>query len=124
MNILLIDDLEVFLVAYKNMLNEDYNVFTADSAYEAENILNKHNIDIIFLDIFMPETNGYEFMKKIKKDSIHKKIPIVVVSSGYDTAFFETAINFGAEDFISKPASKEEFFEKIENYRILNQTAI
>ena len=88
---------------------DDYsniNIFQAGNGKEALAVLDKEVIDIILLDLMMPEMDGFETLKKLKGSLEYKSIPVVVVTSKEDEK--RTTYQMGADDFISKPYSPEE----------------
>ena len=93
---------------------KDYNVRATSHGTEALNLLRKENIDLVITDLRMPEINGLELLKMIKKESP----PVgVIVMSGYGT--IEDAvesIKIGAFDFITKPFTIKKISELTRNY--------
>lgn len=77
------------------------------SALETKNGLNKHKIDLIFLDIEMPVLNGFELL-----DVINNKPQIIFVTGKTDYAF--KAFNYDATDYLHKPITKERFNASID----------
>ncbi len=81
-NVLVVDDDLLSIKELSSFIKEidtGINILTAHNGKEALEILNKENIDIIFLDLDMPEMDGYEFMEKLKE--INKRANIVVVTA-------------------------------------------
>ncbi len=70
-------------------------------------------IDLIILDLNLPKIHGMDVLKFLKNDPKHKSIPIVVFSTSFDSKIISEARKNGANDFITKPASFEEFAENI-----------
>ena len=93
---------------------KDYNVRATSHGTEVLNLLRKKNIDLVITDLRMPEINGLELLKLIKKESP----PVgVIVMSGYGT--IEDAvesIKIGAFDFITKPFTIKKISELTRNY--------
>jgi len=69
--------------------------FTAQIAQEKK-------FDIIVMDMMMPAMNGYEMLTKIKKDSINKKTPTIVISNSAQDDDIENAIKDGADKYLIK----------------------
>ena len=63
-------------------------------------------VDVILLDIVMPEMNGYELLKFIKNDKRFFEIPVIMISSMDDTDSIYRCIEIGADDYITKPFEK------------------
>jgi len=99
------DDLDVRQSIMDVFGDEGYEVFGAAGGQEALKIVNQENIDLIFLDIWMPDLDGMQVLQQLK--AVHPKIPVVMIS-GHGT--IETAVQstkLGAFDFIEKPVSLE-----------------
>jgi CheY-like chemotaxis protein len=76
--------------------------------------------DYIFVDLNMPEMNGFEFLETIKKNSALSHIPIVIYTTSTDNRDRNKAMAMGATAFLTKPNSKQALREAIE--RILTLT--
>lgn len=77
---------------------------------EAENSL----LDIILLDVGLPDIDGYEVAKRIKSDSSIKHIPIIMLTAHALSEAHEKALQAGAEEYESKPVNFESLLQKIE----------
>ncbi len=107
--ILLVDDDAVSRKAFRAALKQARCVFLeANSGQEALSIVHSRKIDLIILDIMMPEISGYEVLSRIKENAASKNIPVIVVSSRNDFSSVEQALTAGAQDFICKPLAKKE----------------
>ena len=80
------------------------NVITAESGQEAINILGDNsNIDIVLMDIMMPEMDGYETTQKIRREHKNNQLPIIAVTAKAMKGDREKCIEAGASDYITKP---------------------
>ena len=79
-----------------------YEVIPAEDGREALDILRREAIDLVLLDIVMPEMDGYEVLAVIKEDAELRDIPIVVISALEELASVVRAIELGAEDHLPK----------------------
>lgn len=77
-----------------------YTVFQATNAYECENILKNTDIDIIVLDILLPDKNGLELCKSLKSQY---DIPIIFVSALGENDDVVAGLQSGGDDYLSKP---------------------
>ncbi|MDH5256997.1 MAG: response regulator, partial [Gammaproteobacteria bacterium] len=84
---------------------EGYDVIECVNGREAVNTLKTEKVDMILLDIMMPEMNGYEVLEIIKKDEGLKNIPVVVISALSEIDNAVKCIELGAEDHLPKPFS-------------------
>ncbi|HMA99613.1 MAG TPA: HD domain-containing phosphohydrolase [Spirochaetota bacterium] len=118
-NLLCVDDSNVQLILYKRRLdnyNDGQNIYrclTAAGAVEAQEQMEKSLPDIMLLDIDMPDTDGIQFLKMIKKKQNLRHIPVIMVSSLDEIEYKRAAFQAGASDYIRKPFDKEEFLMRI-----------
>ena len=84
-------------------------VLTANNGKEGIGILssNWQEIDLILLDIVMPEMNGFEVLRHVKGSKIFKSIPVIMISSMDDKDSIYRCIEMGANDYVTKPFDKE-----------------
>jgi len=111
------DDTELFLEALRN-IDEQIELHTGHSCRDILSELKHGNFDpeIIFLDINMPDMNGWECLSVLKKDNSLKDIPVVMYSTSSVNLDGKKALNQGAVCFLEKPSSfmkLKEFLQKI-----------
>lgn len=115
--ILIVDDEEKNLRLMSAILtNYGYNhVETARNGIEALEKTKKFNPDLIFLDIMMPDMDGYEACKIIRENSITQHIPVVMVTALTDRESLIKGLAVGANDFLSKPVDGTELMIRARN---------
>ncbi len=91
-----------------------YSVFTAPDGLEALKLLENTKVDLIMLDMNMPNMNGIEFLKHIRTHKITNK-PVLMVSGSHDTEHRIESYKLGAYDFITKPEQTEVMLKRVEN---------
>ncbi len=114
--VLIVDDVAENLHLLTSMLKHKYAVSAATNGEKALELAFKEpRPDIIFLDVYMPNMNGFEVCKRLKNDDTTKDIPVVFVSSAVDIK--ELADNNGCYDvdFINKPVTRDTISDKIES---------
>lgn len=101
--ILLVDDEVTYLDLLKSILeNEGYrDVITESNPLNVPNILKTQKVDLILLDIYMPQMNGIQLLEKISPE--YPNIPVIIVTAVDDKDIALEAIKFGAYEFIIKP---------------------
>jgi len=115
--VLVVDDSMVFRKQMQNMLqNLFFNVITVAHGEEALGILSTNqNITLILTDYHMPVMDGLELTYEIRKEHDKNSLGILAVSSNKDNEVNALFLKTGANDFITKPFSKEEFSCRINN---------
>lgn len=114
--ILLVDDDPIISKVIKEFLeNENYRVFCVENTKKAYELLNYQDIDLIILDIYMPNETGINFCKRFKEESDFVNIPVLFVSTDNRREVILSALKFGGADFISKPFAKEELIVRVKN---------
>ncbi len=100
--LLVVDDEKGFCSYLKSFFSSrGHKVFTATNAKDALSLVGQESPDLVLLDVNMPDMNGLEVLRLIKKDSPRTKVIMVTVSDDEDTR--EKAKLFGSDDFIKKP---------------------
>ncbi|MGZ5066918.1 MAG: response regulator, partial [Usitatibacter sp.] len=107
--VLIVDDDIRNIFALSSVL-EDYgmDIRTADNGREAIHIAQKGDLDVILMDIMMPEMDGLETMREIRKIPGCKDLPIVAVTAKAMKGDRERCIEAGAWDYLSKPVDREQ----------------
>jgi len=89
-----------------------HRVLTAQSGPEALALLEKEDIDIVLLDILMPEMDGYEICRRIRSTPATEFLPVVMITaSGSEQRL--AALQAGADDFVTKPFDKSELLARV-----------
>ena len=112
MNILLVEDTESIIKGLTYTLeknNYSINVKTNISSAK-EYIEGTNKIDLIILDITLPDGNGFDLFEKVIKD---KKIPTIFLTARDDEDDIVKGLDIGAEDYITKPFSTKELLARI-----------
>ena len=115
--ILVVDDMTTTLLLLHDLLKDTYEVKIAKSGTKALEILESPNdIDLILLDIEMPDINGYDICKRIKNNETIKNIPIIFITGRTSQEDEEYGLNLGAIDYITKPFNNAIVKLRIKNY--------
>ncbi len=115
--ILIVDDLpENIKIAGNILRSNNYKVIFALNAAEAEERLNNVEIDLILLDVMMPDMDGFEFCRRIKKDDKFKEIPVIFLSALSDTVNIVKSFEVGGVDFVMKPFNVQELLARVKTH--------
>lgn len=114
--ILIVDDEEKNIKLMAAILrNYGYDFDTAKNGIEALEMTKTFSPDLIFLDIMMPEMDGYEACRRLKSDPATKHIPVVMVTALGDRDSRIKGLEAGANDFLSKPVDAQELIVRTKN---------
>lgn len=80
----------------------------AEDGIEAIEIVKTNEVDLVILDLMMPNKNGYEVLKELKNNSLYSDIPIIVNSSVTDMDSIKQTLEMGAVDYFTKPLTPEQ----------------
>ena len=113
-NVLVVDDESAIREMIRFALGKSsMNVAVAASAKDALVKLNEQTPDIILLDWMMPNMSGPELTRRLRKDSVLKEIPIIMLTAKITEDDKVTGLNAGADDYIVKPFSPRELVARI-----------
>ena len=111
--ILIVDDTVENLDILAALLKE-YDIIDATSGEDALDILEEDDsIDLILLDIMMPEMDGFEVCQKIKQNPKTKDIPIIFITAKTDENSIEKAYDIGGADYVTKPFKPKELLARV-----------
>jgi DNA-binding response OmpR family regulator len=102
--ILIVDDNESNRdMLSRRLQHQGYDVCIADSGHKALTLLNTREVDLILLDVMMPEMDGHDVLKELKADSRWRDIPVIMISALDEIESVVRCIERGAEDYLPKP---------------------
>lgn len=110
-NILIVDDEFKILEVVKIYLEkEEYIVYTAGNGIDALKIFEKNNIDLLVLDLMLPDISGEEVCQKIRDTS---DVPIIMLTAKCDEDNILNGFNIGTDDYITKPFSPKQLVARV-----------
>lgn len=101
--ILVVDDSIINLKLVESVLKKDYELKLVQSGEEALTYLSNHLVELILLDIMMPEMDGFETFEKIEKLQNNKDVSVIFLTADSDAETEIKCLELGAVDFIRKP---------------------
>ena len=120
-DIMIVEDSPTQAVKLQIVLEEaGYAVTVAENGKDALRVLESHLPDVIVTDIIMPDMNGYELCGAIKADERLKHIPVILLTSLSDPEDVLGGLEYGADNFITKPYTKEFLLSRID-YVLINK---
>jgi CheY-like chemotaxis protein len=112
--IVVADDEPFILSALQDTLSEDYSVTTASSGSEAIKAVQRVLPDLVILDVMMPDMDGLEACKLLKKDRLTSGIPVILLTAKGQITDIEKGFKSGADAYVVKPFSPARLIEKVE----------
>ena len=121
--VLVVDDDRVNLQVISNYLKHyNYTIAQALNGKEALEIINSgFTPDLILLDVVMPEMSGYELCQKIREKFPPDELPIIMLTGRRQVSNLVEGLNLGANDYLTKPISKNELLARISTQLHLSQ---
>ena len=113
--VLIIDDSPTIVALLKRMLLQNqYDVLEAFDAESGIEIARREVPGLIFLDIVLPGMDGFNALRTLRRDPITKDVPIIMISGNAQATEQFYVQRIGADDFMKKPFSRIEVFDRIE----------
>jgi len=107
--VMIVDDVEVNRFVLSGIIEDmGLNPVLAENGKEALGLIKQNRPNVILLDVSMPEMDGYELCKILKKDMLYKDIPIIFISAYDSPEDVVKGFEVGSEDYITKPFIPEE----------------
>lgn len=109
--ILIVDDTKLNRKLMKKLLSkflQEIEFYEAADGVKALEIIEKNNIDLVILDLMMPNKDGYEVLKELKESERSRDIPVIVNSAITDMESIKKTLSLGAIDYFTKPMTPEE----------------
>ena len=122
LKILIVDDDRTYCGLISTTLKHKYDVVTAFTGAEALQCCQRDNPDIIFLDIELPDMNGYEVCPRIKESGLAEWCSIIFVSGNNSLQDRLRAFDAGGDDFITKPFELATFSTKLKSLAAYTQS--
>ena len=113
-NVLVVDDEPNILLSLEFLMKKNgYNVFVGRDGKEALETVEKENIDLIILDIMMPEVDGLEVCKRLKSNQSTAQIKVIFLSAKIKEEEIQAGYEAGADMYITKPYSTRDIVNKV-----------
>ena len=113
--ILAVDNAVMFLSTLRRILEEEpYELHCETKAQDALVFLESNRPGLILLDIEMPDMDGYELARIIRRNGI--AVPILFISANSDKEYLDKALEAGAQGLLIKPLRRNQLMEKLNEY--------
>lgn len=109
------DDPEILTLLQAQFKYEPFDVLTAPEGASALGLIRNQKPDLIVLDVRMPGLSGLEICRFLKADKNTRDIPIIILSARSDEIDRVLGLEFGADDYVTKPFNSQELILRIHN---------
>jgi two-component system response regulator (stage 0 sporulation protein F) len=106
--LILDDDLFMRKLIEVMLLREGYQVFQAETAAAAFDLLQSETVDLITCDLMMPDTDGLSFLRKLKENPDYQAIPVLIITAAGLRDVIDQAMALGATSYLEKPFTDSE----------------
>jgi len=113
--ILIVEDNPDNMISIKAIIDRKFDVIEAIDRNEAVEITKKHTPHLVLMDIVLPEMDGIQAFKEIRKNADLVHIPVIALTASAMTTDRETILAHGFDAYIPKPIQEEEFFSTIDS---------
>jgi len=113
--ILIVEDVEFNLDLLIQLLEDDYDLVTADDGEKGVAMAEQERPDLILMDMSLPVMDGWEATRRIKARDELKHIPVIALTAHAMSGDEERARAAGCDDYLSKPLDEELLFEKLDH---------
>lgn len=117
--ILVVDDQMTNIELIAEIFGDDYEVLFAMDGEKALEIAVKENPDVILLDVMMPDMDGYEVCRRLKREALTQAIPVIFITGIQDEEGEFIGLDLGAADYVTKP-----FRPTVVKMRVKNQVEL
>ncbi|MBL0337835.1 MAG: response regulator [Rhodospirillaceae bacterium] len=112
--ILVVDDILPNLrLLEAKLVIENFQVILVNSGQKALDILNQQHVDLVLLDVMMPEMDGFEVCQRIRSNSVIADLPVVMITAFGDIQHRVRSLEVGADDFLTKPINDIALFARV-----------
>lgn len=108
------DDPVVRLLVNEFLSSQGYEVLTVESGTECIDTISSKRPDVVVLDLLMPEMNGIEVLKRLRGNPSTAAVPIVMMSSDFDTEAITNSYNLSADGYVQKPFGMRDILSAVE----------
>ncbi len=107
------DEKDIVELLQYNLEKENFKIQSASNGQRALDLVRKNHPDLVLLDLMLPEIDGLEVCRILKKDSKTSHIPIIMLTAKSSESDKIVGLELGADDYITKPFSMKELIARI-----------
>jgi two-component system, chemotaxis family, chemotaxis protein CheY len=121
--VLVVDDSKLMHKMYEVMLRQYALVYASDGRQALDRLQEHADIDLVLLDINMPNMNGLEFLAQLRSDGSRSDLPVIIISTEGREEDTARGLEAGATAYIKKPFHSEEIIEVISRLDVKGSAA-
>lgn len=114
--ILIVEDVEFNMELLVQLLEDDYELVTAEDGAQGVEVAAAERPDLILMDMSLPVMDGYAATRKLKADPELKHIPIIALTAHAMSGDKEKTLAAGCDGYLAKPLDEDELFETVEQW--------
>jgi DNA-binding response OmpR family regulator len=107
------DDPDTVSILTRHLRREGFAPLEAGSGAECLRLVKEHPVDVILLDLMMPDMDGFEVCRALKEDPATNEIPIIMITARDDLDARAEGMRVGVSDFIAKPVFRRQLANRI-----------
>lgn len=107
------DEADLREVLQYNLTREGYRVLLAENGADGLRKARKEVPDLLLLDLMLPDLDGLEICRRLKKDPVTASLPIIIVTAKGEESDVVLGLGVGADDYVSKPFSPRELLARV-----------
>jgi DNA-binding response OmpR family regulator len=107
------DDPEAVEILTRMLGREGYGCVSAAGGAEALKALQEQPVDVILLDVMMPEMDGLQVCERLRADETLRQIPVILLTAKDDMETRSRGMKLGVSEYLTKPVNKRELFTRI-----------
>jgi CheY-like chemotaxis protein len=116
--IVFLDDVYHTLLTFQHRIRKHYELYPVQTVVKLFEILENVKVDLILLDVCMPDECGFKVLERIKQEDRYADIPVIFLTSQRDKYSVMTGLKMGAVDFIYKPTASESIMVECINFHL------
>ena len=107
------DDPDTVTILARYLQREGFATLEALSGPQCLKLVGEHHVDVILLDLMMPEMDGFEVVRALKNNPATAEIPIIMITARDDIESRSEGMRVGVSDFLAKPAFRKQLANRI-----------
>jgi DNA-binding response OmpR family regulator len=107
------DDQDTVVILARHLQREGFVPVPVSSGTECLKLIRDENIDVILLDLMMPDMDGFQVIKALKKDPETSEIPVIMITARDDVDARTEGIRLGVSDFLAKPVFRRQLATRV-----------